>query len=272
MFPNAIVVVSAVLLLLAVVGLDGEPLCSTCPPSNRMNCHVPITYNPDPIKKDCYCSYCSTLCYERNSICPRGQTCRMVDCPNGVPDCKTAECVPEYCPNCPPLTSMPCDLRLNYNPDPGNGTCLCLFCMTRCFDRLDPCPIGTTCKMTSTNCPPKGLTGCLTAECVPFTGCEKKECVNQCPRQGYIRDRNGCETCTCENPCLEFIKRYFRDVQQRSSMNFANRWVLRSALNFVSDGEVDREGGREFQRKGPEKANADLFDECVKKDLAASRE
>ncbi|ESN95121.1 hypothetical protein HELRODRAFT_179714 [Helobdella robusta] len=36
---------------------------------------------------------------------------------------------------------------------------------------------------------------------------------------------------------------------QRFSMNFANRWVLRSALNFVSDGEVVREGGREFQRK-----------------------
>ncbi|ESN93000.1 hypothetical protein HELRODRAFT_165154 [Helobdella robusta] len=37
------------------------------------------------------------------------------------------------------------------------------------------------------------------------------------------------------------IKRYFRDVQQRSSMNFENRWVLRSALNFASDGEVVRE-------------------------------
>ncbi|ESN99532.1 hypothetical protein HELRODRAFT_176697 [Helobdella robusta] len=39
-------------------------------------------------------------------------------------------------------------------------------------------------------------------------------------------------------------------------MNFENRWVLRSALNFASDGEVDgevvREVGREFQRKGPE--------------------
>ncbi|ESO09135.1 hypothetical protein HELRODRAFT_169077 [Helobdella robusta] len=37
------------------------------------------------------------------------------------------------------------------------------------------------------------------------------------------------------------IKRYFRDVQKRSSMNFENRWVLRSALNFASDGEVVRE-------------------------------
>ncbi|ESO04431.1 hypothetical protein HELRODRAFT_172823 [Helobdella robusta] len=33
-----------------------------------------------------------------------------------------------------------------------------------------------------------------------------------------------------------------------------NRWVLRSALNFASDGEVVREVGREFQRKKPEKA------------------
>ncbi|ESO03838.1 hypothetical protein HELRODRAFT_184716 [Helobdella robusta] len=41
-------------------------------------------------------------------------------------------------------------------------------------------------------------------------------------------------------------------------MNFENRWVLRSALNFASDGEVVREGGREFQRKGP-----DLAKECL---------
>ncbi|ESN96829.1 hypothetical protein HELRODRAFT_178626 [Helobdella robusta] len=44
-------------------------------------------------------------------------------------------------------------------------------------------------------------------------------------------------------------------------MNFENRWVLRSALNFASDGEVVREVGREFQRKGPEKA--DLAKECL---------
>ncbi|ESN93170.1 hypothetical protein HELRODRAFT_181283 [Helobdella robusta] len=42
-----------------------------------------------------------------------------------------------------------------------------------------------------------------------------------------------------------------------------NRWVLRSALNFVSDGEVVREVGRDFQRKGPEKAKADLAKECL---------
>ncbi|ESN90830.1 hypothetical protein HELRODRAFT_182539 [Helobdella robusta] len=40
-------------------------------------------------------------------------------------------------------------------------------------------------------------------------------------------------------------------------------WVLRSALNFASDREVVREGGREFQRKGPEKAKADLAKECL---------
>ncbi|ESN97047.1 hypothetical protein HELRODRAFT_178493 [Helobdella robusta] len=40
---------------------------------------------------------------------------------------------------------------------------------------------------------------------------------------------------------VQLIKLYFRDVQQRSSMNFENRWVLRSALNFASDGEVVRE-------------------------------
>ncbi|ESN91057.1 hypothetical protein HELRODRAFT_182307 [Helobdella robusta] len=54
-----------------------------------------------------------------------------------------------------------------------------------------------------------------------------------------------------------------KDPKQRSSMNFENRWVLRSALNFASDGEVVREIGREFQRKGPEKAKADLAKECL---------
>ncbi|ESO12367.1 hypothetical protein HELRODRAFT_158877 [Helobdella robusta] len=50
---------------------------------------------------------------------------------------------------------------------------------------------------------------------------------------------------------------------KRSSMNFENRCVLRSVLNFASDGEVVREVGREFQRKGPEKAKADLAKECL---------
>ncbi|ESO04577.1 hypothetical protein HELRODRAFT_191631 [Helobdella robusta] len=52
-------------------------------------------------------------------------------------------------------------------------------------------------------------------------------------------------------------------IYNRSSMNFENRWVLRSALNFASDGEVVREVGREFQGKGPEKAKADLAKECL---------
>ncbi|ESO07737.1 hypothetical protein HELRODRAFT_170281 [Helobdella robusta] len=43
----------------------------------------------------------------------------------------------------------------------------------------------------------------------------------------------------------------------------SQRWVLRSALNFASDGEIVREVGREFQRKGPEKAKADLAKECL---------
>ncbi|ESN96749.1 hypothetical protein HELRODRAFT_163861 [Helobdella robusta] len=52
-------------------------------------------------------------------------------------------------------------------------------------------------------------------------------------------------------------------LKKRSTINFENRWVLRSALNFASDGEVVREVGREFQRKGPEKAKADLAKECL---------
>ncbi|ESO11425.1 hypothetical protein HELRODRAFT_183211 [Helobdella robusta] len=50
-------------------------------------------------------------------------------------------------------------------------------------------------------------------------------------------------------------------------MNFANRWFLRSALNFVSDGEVVKKGGREFQEKRPEKAKADLAKECLTRAL-----
>ncbi|ESO01890.1 hypothetical protein HELRODRAFT_161080 [Helobdella robusta] len=52
-------------------------------------------------------------------------------------------------------------------------------------------------------------------------------------------------------------------VSQHSSMNFANRWVLRSALNFVSNGEIVREVNREFQRKRPEKAKANLAKDCL---------
>ncbi|ESO03877.1 hypothetical protein HELRODRAFT_172902 [Helobdella robusta] len=38
--------------------------------------------------------------------------------------------------------------------------------------------------------------------------------------------------------------------RKRSLMNLANKWVLGFALNFVSDGEVAREVGGEFQKKG----------------------
>ncbi|ESN96697.1 hypothetical protein HELRODRAFT_163793 [Helobdella robusta] len=61
----------------------------------------------------------------------------------------------------------------------------------------------------------------------------------------------------------EIFNKLFDDKGERSSMNFENRWVLRSALNFASDGEIVREVGREFQRKGPEKAKADLAKECL---------
>ncbi|ESN90422.1 hypothetical protein HELRODRAFT_166089 [Helobdella robusta] len=52
-------------------------------------------------------------------------------------------------------------------------------------------------------------------------------------------------------------------MPDRSSMNFENRWVLKSALNFESDREVVREVDRKFHRKGPEKAKADLAKECL---------
>ncbi|ESO11823.1 hypothetical protein HELRODRAFT_166877 [Helobdella robusta] len=46
-------------------------------------------------------------------------------------------------------------------------------------------------------------------------------------------------------------------------MDFSNIWVFRSALNLVSEGEVVREIGRAFQKKGPEKAKADLAKKCL---------
>ncbi|ESN90781.1 hypothetical protein HELRODRAFT_182608 [Helobdella robusta] len=49
----------------------------------------------------------------------------------------------------------------------------------------------------------------------------------------------------------------------RTTNTRQQEWVLRSALNFASDGEVVRKVGREFQRKGPEKAKADLAKECL---------
>ncbi|ESN97040.1 hypothetical protein HELRODRAFT_178484 [Helobdella robusta] len=43
------------------------------------------------------------------------------------------------------------------------------------------------------------------------------------------------------------------EVLQPSPVNLINRWVLRSALNFVSDGEVVREGGNAI------KISSDLY-------------
>ncbi|ESN95594.1 hypothetical protein HELRODRAFT_179371 [Helobdella robusta] len=62
-------------------------------------------------------------------------------------------------------------------------------------------------------------------------------------RYSYLIDSRG----RLMNP---FNRGFFRNVaeyfsisnyDERSSMNFENRWVLRSALNFASDGEIVRE-------------------------------
>ncbi|ESO11802.1 hypothetical protein HELRODRAFT_166849 [Helobdella robusta] len=52
-------------------------------------------------------------------------------------------------------------------------------------------------------------------------------------------------------------------VDEEKIKTQVKKWALRSALKFVSDGEVVREVGREFQRKGPKKAKADLAKECL---------
>jgi len=46
-------------------------------------------------------------------------------------------------------------------------------------------------------------------------------------------------------------------------MNLSNRCFFRPFLNSVSDSEEVREEGKEFQRRGPEKAKADLAKECL---------
>ncbi|ESN97083.1 hypothetical protein HELRODRAFT_178532 [Helobdella robusta] len=86
------------------------------------------------------------------------------------------------------------------------------------------------------------------------------DCIYKCLKatnmnlKGINFVRSG-ESCSCV-PKMNVL-------YNRSSMNFENRWVLRSTLNFASDGEVVREVGREFQRKGPEKAKGDLANECL---------
>ncbi|ESO12147.1 hypothetical protein HELRODRAFT_158597 [Helobdella robusta] len=81
----------------------------------------------------------------------------------------------------------------------------------------------------------------------------------------------------CVNPVnLIFIKKFLPKLPAVAELDNPPVfdeviWVLRSALNFASDGEVVREVGREFQRKGPEKAKADLAKECLTR-VASARE
>ena len=46
-------------------------------------------------------------------------------------------------------------------------------------------------------------------------------------------------------------------------MNLSNRCFFRPFLKSVSDSEEVREEGKEFQRRRPEKAKADLAKECL---------
>ncbi|ESN95774.1 hypothetical protein HELRODRAFT_178955 [Helobdella robusta] len=62
---------------------------------------------------------------------------------------------------------------------------------------------------------------------------------------------------SCQDACEKFDDKKLVFALKRSSVNFANRWILRSALNFTSD-EAVRERSREFYRKELEKANANL--------------
>ncbi|ESO12984.1 hypothetical protein HELRODRAFT_159578 [Helobdella robusta] len=84
----------------------------------------------------------------------------------------------------------------------------------------------------------------------------KGSCVDSCGNVIVVEDSR--------NRLMKFDQNgeYVNDLP--ASLNFRSaRWVLRSALNFASDGEIVREVGREFQRKGPEKAKADLAKECL---------
>ncbi|ESO12126.1 hypothetical protein HELRODRAFT_158566 [Helobdella robusta] len=96
-------------------------------------------------------------------------------------------------------------------------------------------------------------------------GCTQK--VHQFGQTEGIADNSqvimGQKTGNTTQGEFELRELLVKELYLRSSMNFENRWVLRSALNFASDGEVVREVGREFQRKEPEKAKADLAKKCL---------
>ncbi|ESN94900.1 hypothetical protein HELRODRAFT_180005 [Helobdella robusta] len=105
------------------------------------------------------------------------------------------------CPPCPPLNS-PCHDVSRYFQDPGTEKCLCEYCKGFCVDS-EPCPKGTTCKYKNLPCPWDKNKNCPTSECVKFTNCEVRKCETKCPKTGYKKDPNGCNTCQCEDPCKE---------------------------------------------------------------------
>ncbi|ESN92272.1 hypothetical protein HELRODRAFT_181610 [Helobdella robusta] len=76
----------------------------------------------------------------------------------------------------------------------------------------------------------------------------------------YIGDSDDDNILKVKTSILKMVQVKRQDVSDEA---LEGEWVLRSALNFASDGEIVREVGREFQRKGPEKAKADLAKECL---------
>ncbi|ESN95847.1 hypothetical protein HELRODRAFT_179041 [Helobdella robusta] len=95
-----------------------------------------------------------------------------------------------------------------------------------------------------------------------YNNVDFRTCDNEIANDFEVKNRRKvhfeeCDVNHWKNLCLGSLKHF--------SVNFANRWVLRSVLIFVSNGEVVREGGREFQRKDPKKASADLAKECLRR-------
>ncbi|ESN96400.1 hypothetical protein HELRODRAFT_163461 [Helobdella robusta] len=86
-------------------------------------------------------------------------------------------------------------------------------------------------------------------------------CFNE-EMSGVVMETNSRDPKECVARCL-LIKHYFHDVQLRSSMNFENRWVLRSALNFASDGEIVREALTDNELRGVNYVQHDGFCSCV---------
>ncbi|ESO00858.1 hypothetical protein HELRODRAFT_175353 [Helobdella robusta] len=107
------------------------------------------------------------------------------------------------CPTCPNRTDPCQELAFIANDD---FSCFCQLCINQCDDRFNFCGAGFQCVMNLLVCPANlSCYGIQSAACEAWSGtCPSLNCAdNNCPRSGRLMDPNNCETCTCNNPCME---------------------------------------------------------------------